>query len=117
MDRNHAGAEPVRLLGQPLRAPEGIVEDDEIGANPAQGLLRRPGSERHPIAVRGHQAQPAKLVQPADVSLTPSRNQQVVLDRLRAGGEPGALVEIGANPAAALAVEEGDVGDHERAWL
>jgi hypothetical protein len=113
MDRDDPRTEAMSLPREPLRAPEGVVENDHVGPDPAQGLLRGTGPERNAVAVGGDEAQRPQLMHAAAVALATCWNEHVMLDGAGRLGEPRPLVEVGANTAAALAVEEGNVGDHE----
>ncbi len=113
VDRHHLRAEPMRLSGHAERAPERVVEDDDVGADRAEGLAQRPGAEREPVAVGGGELERAQLVPPAHVALAPAGYDQVVLERSGLRREARLLVEVGTDAAASLGVEQGDIADDQ----
>ena len=66
-------------------------------------------AERHAVAVGGGQAQAGQLVAPVAVALARAGHDDVVLERARRARVADLRVEVGADAAGALAVEEGDV--------
>jgi hypothetical protein len=114
VDGDDAGTEIVRGLRHPQRAPERVVQGDDVWSQVAEGRAQGARPDRKPVAVRRRQAQRRKLVAAVLVVLGRARDDHVVLD------QPGRLrprhlcVDVCADPATALAVEQRDVDDAQR---
>ena len=113
MDGHDRRPESMRLARDAERPPEGIVQDHDVGPHRSERLPQRPTAERQPVSVRCGELQRGELVTSARVEPALAGDHEVVLERARDPGEPGLLVEVGADPSASLRVEEGDVAHHE----
>ena len=113
VDGDDPRAEAVRLARDVVRAPERVVEDHDVGAHGAQRVLEGAGAERDPVAVGRGELERAQLVAAVAVALPPAGHDDVVLERARRPGEPGLLVQVGADPAAARRVEHRHVADDQ----
>ncbi len=120
MDRDHGGADLVRGAACEARRPVRIVEEHEIGRERAQGRREPGAAERDPVAVRGGEADRRLLVpvglggialaSAAGGAGGTARHDEMVLERPGPGGELGLGLEVGADTAAALTVEQRHVG-------
>jgi hypothetical protein len=90
------------------------VQEHHIRPQRAERVFQRPRAERDAVAVGGHDAQRRQLVAAGRVALLGAGDQDVVVDLAGADRVLGLGVEVGADAAAALAVEERDVGNAQR---
>ena len=101
-----------RARGRP-RSPAAAPRTDRAGARrrgeALERALQRADAERHPVAVGRGQPQAGQLVAPAAVALARARHDDVVLERTGGARVADLRVEVGADAARALAVEQGDV--------
>ena len=107
------GAKSVRLTGHAQRSPERVVQDHDIRAHRSERFPQRAAAEREPVTIRGGKLERGELVASAGIEPAPPRYHQMVLECARDPRVPGLLVQVGADAAAPLGVEQGHVAHHE----
>ena len=85
------------------------MQEDHVGAQALERALQGPRAQRDAVAVGGGQAQARQLVAPVAVALARTGHDDVVLEGAGGARVADLRVEVGADAARALAVEEGDV--------
>jgi phosphoglycerate dehydrogenase-like enzyme len=109
VDGHHLRPERVSGLGHAQRRPERVVQEDHVGAQALERALQGSGAQRDAVAVGGDQPQAGQLVAPVVVALARAGDDDVVLEGAGGARVADLRVEVGADAARTLAVEEGDV--------